>query len=88
MSASASPDSRTPDQITAEISDTRERLASTIDQLVYRVKPQTIVARQLDSLKSKFVNEDGSANTATIGKVAGGVVGFVVLVVVIRRIAG
>ncbi|MGI8701316.1 MAG: DUF3618 domain-containing protein [Nocardioidaceae bacterium] len=80
--------SRTPDQITAEISDTRERLAGTIDQLVYRVQPKTIASRQYASIRARFVNSDGSADTQMIAKVAGGVLGFVVLVMVIRKVAG
>jgi Protein of unknown function (DUF3618) len=83
-----SADSRTPDQITAEIAQTRDRLATTIDQLAYRAAPKTIASRQLASLKAKFVNPDGSANLPMIGKVAGGVLGFVVVVAAIRKIAG
>jgi hypothetical protein len=79
---------RTPDQITTEIAETRDRLAGTIDQLVYRIKPKTIASRQLAALKGKFVKADGSVDTATVGKVAGGVVGFVVLVVVLRKVVG
>jgi len=80
--------SRTPDQITADIADTRERLAGTIDQLVYRVKPKTIASRQYESIKARFVTADGAADTQMIAKVAGGVLGFIVLVVVIRKVAG
>lgn len=80
--------SRTPDQITAEIADTRERLAGTIDSLVYRAKPKTIASRQFASIKAKFVRPDGSVDTDMVTKVASGVVGFVVLIVVIRKVAG
>jgi Protein of unknown function (DUF3618) len=83
-----SPASRTPDQITAEIAETRERLATTIDTLVYRAAPKTILRRQLESVKAKFVTSDGSPDPQMIGKVAGGVLGFVVLVVVIRKVTG
>ena len=83
-----SPAARTPDDISREIAETRNRLAGTIDQLVYRVQPKTIVGRQLESLRASFRREDGSLNTATVAKIAGGVVGFVALVVVIRKIAG
>jgi hypothetical protein len=83
-----SADSRTPEQITADIAETRERLATTIDTLVTRAAPKTIVSRQLDSIKSKFVTPEGSPNFQTIGKVAGGVLGFVVLVVAIRKVTG
>ncbi len=78
--------SRTPDQITAEIAQTRERLAVTIDTLVYRAAPKTILSRQMESIKSKFVTAEGSPDRQMIGKVAGGVVGFVVLVVIIRKV--
>jgi hypothetical protein len=80
--------SRTPDEITAEIAETRERLATTIDTLVYRSAPKTILSRRLESIKAKFVTPDGSPDMQMIGKVAGGVLGFVVLVVVIRKVTG
>jgi hypothetical protein len=80
--------SRTPDQITAEIAETRERLATTIDQLVYRVRPKTIVSRQLAAVRAKFVTDDGQPDKQMIGMVAGGVLGFVVLVVAIRKVVG
>ncbi len=80
--------SRTPDEITAEIAETRERLATTIDTLVYRSAPKTILSRRLESIKSRFVTADGSPDLQMIGKVAGGVLGFVALVVVIRKVTG
>ena len=83
-----SPAARTPDDISREIAETRNRLAGTIDHLVYRVQPKTILGRQLASAKASFRNDDGSLNTAMVAKVAGGVVGFVALVVAIRKIAG
>lgn len=78
---------RTPDEITAEIEQTRERLAATIDQLLYRAQPKTIASRQLDSIKASFREEDGSVDTAMVAKVAGGVAAFVALVVLIRKVA-
>jgi hypothetical protein len=83
-----SPAARTPDEISQEIAETRNRLAGTIDQLVYRVQPKTIAQRQLASLKASFHREDGSLNTAKVATVVGGVIGFVGLVVAIRKIAG
>jgi hypothetical protein len=83
-----SPAARTPDDISREIAETRNRLAGTIDQLVFRAQPKTIVGRQLASLKASIRHEDGSLNTARVAKVAGGVVGFVVLVVAIRKVVG
>jgi hypothetical protein len=70
-----------------EIEATRERLASTIDQLVYRSHPKTIATRQANSIKAHFVDtQTGAPRTDNILKVAGGVLGVVVALVVIRKI--
>lgn len=79
---------RTPEEITAEIAQTRNQLANTVDQLVYRVHPKTLAKQQADSIKGTFIDENGKPRMDTIGKVAGGVVGFVALVVVIRKLVG
>jgi hypothetical protein len=79
---------RTPDEISQEIAETRNRLAGTIDQLVYRVQPKTIIGRQIESLKASFRNDDGSLDTAKVAKVVGGVVGLVAVVVAIRKVVG
>jgi hypothetical protein len=72
-----------------EIEETRERLASTIDQLLYRSNPKTIARREVASLKAHFVDaQTGQPRTDNILKVAGGVVGVVALFVVIRKVAG
>lgn len=80
--------SRSADQITADIAVTRERLAGTIDQLVYRTKPKTIIQRQVESTKASFYDADGELDKAKIAKIAGAIIGVVVLIVAIRKIAG
>ena len=71
----------------AELDATRERLAGTIDQLVYRTSPKTIVRREITTIKGYFVDlETGQPRTTNILKVAGGVVGVVVLVGVLRKV--
>lgn len=80
--------SRTPDEIAAEIAETRNRLAGTIDQLVYRVQPKTITQRGLASVKASFVNPDGSLKKDQVLKVAGVAVGVVVTIVTLRKIVG
>ena len=71
-----------------EIEEARQRLASTIDQLAYRANPRTIVGREVTTVKSHFVDlESGAPRTDNILKVAGAVVGAVVLLAVIRRVA-
>jgi hypothetical protein len=72
----------------AELDATRERLAGTIDQLVYRTSPKTIVRREITAIKGYFVDlRTGQPRTTNILKVAGGVVGVAVLFAVVRRVA-
>ncbi|MDF1606421.1 DUF3618 domain-containing protein [Nocardioides sp. YIM 152315] len=70
-----------------EIEQTRERLATTIDQLLYRAHPKTIVSREVSSIKAHFVDtRTGQPRTGNILAVAGGVVGVVALFVVVRKV--
>ena len=69
-----------------DIDVTRERLASTIDQLVHRTSPKTIARREVNQVKGYFVAPDGSPRTENIVKVVGGVVAAVVVLGVIRKI--
>ncbi|WP_425574654.1 DUF3618 domain-containing protein, partial [Streptomyces rhizosphaericus] len=39
-----------------EIEETRERLATTIDQLLYRSHPKTIVQREVAAVKGHYVD--------------------------------
>ncbi|HEY9565992.1 MAG TPA: DUF3618 domain-containing protein [Nocardioides sp.] len=74
--------------IELELEETRERLAQTIDQLVYRASPKTIVSREVASVKAHFVDpQTGAPRTDNILKVVGGVVGAVALFVVVRKVA-
>ena len=75
-----------PESIEGEMDLTRNRLADTIDQLVHRTSPKTIANREVASFKAHFVDAHGQPRTDNLLKVAGGVVGFVVLVVVLRRV--
>ena len=71
-----------------EIEETRERLASTIDQLAYRARPQTIIGRQVTIVKSRFVDLDtGAPRTDNILKAAGAVIGAVVVFALVRKVA-
>ena len=73
------------DSLESEIEATRERLADTIDQLVYRASPKTIVRREIATLKAVYVAPDGSPRTDNILKTAGAVVGFVALMATLRK---
>ncbi len=71
-----------------EIEETRQRLASTIDQLAHRAHPKTIVGRQVTTVKSHFVDlESGAPRTDNILKAAGAVVGVVAFFVIARKVA-
>lgn len=80
-------DTREPSTIETDIEATRERLAVTIDQLVHRTSPKTIARREVDSVKAYFVDPQGNPRTDNIVKVAGAVIGFVAVMVVIRKVA-
>lgn len=70
-----------------EIEETRERLATTIDQLLYRASPKTIVSREVSSIKAHFVDgQTGAPRTDNILKAAGAVVGVVAFFVVVRKV--
>ena len=70
-----------------EIEETRQHLATTIDQLLYRVHPKTIVTREASAIKAHYVDaETGRPRTDNILKTVGGVVGVVVAFAVIRKV--
>jgi hypothetical protein len=77
---------RNLNSIENDIEVTRERLASTIDQLVYRTSPKTIARREANQVKGYFVTADGTPRTDNIVKVVGGVVAVVVALGLIRKI--
>jgi hypothetical protein len=74
------------DSLESEIEATRDRLADTIDQLVYRASPKTVVRREIATLKAVYVAPDGSPRTDNMLKTAGAVVGFVALMVALRKL--
>ena len=75
-----------PETLESQIEATRERLAATIDQLAYRASPKTIARREFNGIKAHFVDAQGNPRTDNILKVAGGVLGFVTFVVVMRKV--
>jgi hypothetical protein len=80
-------DTRAPDTIEKEIEATRDRLAVTIDQLLYRSSPKTIAKREVASFKAFFVDPQTGPRTDNIVKVAVGVGGFVAVILIIRKVA-
>ncbi len=72
--------------IESDIELTRERLASTIDQLAYRTSPKTIAKREVSQIKAFFVDANGSPRQGNIVKAAVGVAGAVAVFVLIRKV--
>lgn len=71
-----------------DIERTRAELASSIDQLLYRASPKTIVSREVSSVKSRFVDpQTGEPNTQNIAIAAGAVVGVIALFVTLRKLS-
>jgi hypothetical protein len=83
----AKAETRGLDTIESDIEATRERLADTIDQLVYRASPKTIARREVASLKAHYVDSFGNPRTGNILKTAGVVVGFVAVVLAVRTLS-
>jgi hypothetical protein len=79
-------DPERPDTIEREMEETRERLAETIDELIDRTNPKNVARREADAVKAVFVDDQGNPRTENILKAAGGVAGFIVLLVLIRRV--
>ena len=76
-----------PSDIEREIEEARERLAVTIDQLLYRSSPKTIVSREIASVKAHYVDaETGEPRTDNIVRTAAIAAGVIAVFVVIRKI--
>lgn len=73
--------------IEREIEETRERMAQTIDQLLYRSHPKTIVSREVAQVKAYYVDaETGEPRTDNILKTVGVVGGVIAAFAVIRAV--
>jgi hypothetical protein len=77
-----------PSALEREIEETRERLAGTIDELLYRSHPKTILSREVAQVKAFFVDPaTGEPRTENILKVAGAVIGTIGVFVLIRKVS-
>lgn len=76
-----------PSELEHDIEATRERLAGTLDELIHRVKPSTIVSRQVESTKAHFVDAQGKMRADKVAAVAAAAVGVVAFLVVVRRLS-
>ena len=83
------PEQRSVRQIEEEIEQTRAQLASTIDQLVYRTKPSTVVRRSKQqaavALREATYTPDGQLRTQRVVIVTAVVAGLIGLAIYRRR---
>lgn len=82
-----SPENRSPEDLEHDIETTRDRLADTLDELFFRIKPKTIISRQVEETKSHFLDAQGNLRTEKVAAVAGAAIGVVAFFVVVRRIS-
>ena len=85
--ADVQPSNRSPQDLEYDIEQTRDRLADTLDELLFRIKPKTIVQRQIEETKSHFVDAQGHVRAERVAAVAGAAVGVVAFFVVVRRLS-
>lgn len=75
-------------ELERELDETREHLAATIDQLLYRSHPKTVIRREVAAIKGHYVDaETGGPRTTNILKTVGVVGGVVGLFVAIRQLS-
>lgn len=88
---------RTRAQIEADLAASRDRLASSIEQLIDQVHPQRVKERQIasaktlakaeiDNMRSQVFYPNGELRTARLAAVGGAVAGLVTFVLVVRKI--
>jgi hypothetical protein len=65
---------RTPAEIEAEIEQTRQRLAGTVDAIADRVNPANVARRGAESAKAQVVDERGQVRTGRAAAAATAVV--------------
>jgi hypothetical protein len=77
----AQPAPRSIADIESDMAATRQRLAGTLEELKIAASPKNIVNRQVDKVKTFYIDEYGAVR---VDRVAG-TVGVVVAVIVVRR---
>jgi hypothetical protein len=75
-----SPVPRPPEAIEAEINATRARLASTLSELRFRTRPDTIMRRLRENAKAKLTTPSGEPRPEVIAAGVVFVLGFVFMV--------
>ena len=81
----AVPDHRSPAQIEADIAQTRNRLAGTLDELTERLTPRALMRRANAKARGVFVGRDGSMRKDRVAIAAGAVTSVVGGAVALRK---
>ena len=80
---------RSVKEIEADLAATRTRMSRTVDELAYRVSPQTLKANAVASLKGKAndaaFDEQGNVRLDRVATVLGGVAGTSLVLGLLRR---
>ena len=80
---------RSVKEIEADLAATRTRMARTVDELAYRVSPQTLKANAIASLKGKAndaaFDESGNVRLDRVATVLGAVAGTAIVLGLMRR---
>lgn len=76
-------------EIEADLAATRNRMARTVDELAYRVSPQTLKANALASLKGRAndaaFDAEGNVRMDRVAMVLGGIAGTAIVLGLLRR---
>ena len=79
-------------EIEAELQASRQRLASTIDELAFRAQPKEVAKRPVAGLKLKANDmtrtSDGDVAEDKVGKMVGGAGAFLLVLGLLRRLRG
>lgn len=84
--AKSDPAQGSPDQIVDELEVLLSRLSDNVDELVDRIKPGNVAARQVQRVKDYFVDDETGPRFEHIVPVVTGTVATIAGLVVLRRL--
>lgn len=83
--AEHAPDNRSPAEIEADIEQTRDRLAGTLDELTERLSPRTALRKANTAARGAFVTPEGSVRKDRAAAVLGALAAVAAGAVALRR---
>ncbi len=79
VAATPAPPTRTPEEIQADIDASQKRLADQVDSLSERLAPQALAEEAIGTVKSVFVEADGTPKRKPIAIAVGTVASLLLL---------